>query len=387
MTRLALIADSHVANHKRWGGAVEGGLNQRGWECVRTLERCSLLAKDRGANALFVLGDLFDHTRPSPSLVAETARALVAGGIPVYVLLGNHDRQSMHDLDQACASMGLIEGITIVTVPMTVVTFHDTDVGLIPYKTGEAKDWVASGMAELAGAWSSSSTRRRVVLTHCGIWDDDTPPYLKAAKDAVGIGHVRWLCEAHKVHLFAAGNWHESRSWRPREGTEDPRVLIPGTVCPHNFSDPSSEHGKVVVWDSATDSWKSTAVPSPLFIKHLVRVPPAPGAPTIFNELRNHYAARYPERAYVRLTFKRADSGAAMEMRGSILDLHPDTVVHTEELEAESKATVRDAARAAVTAGLPGQSMDLFSELAAVEEPGTKDGVLRRLDAYRKLAG
>lgn len=389
MTKIALIADVHVANHKRWGGPSDGGINIRGRECVAAIRQAAEVAKAHRCAALFVLGDLFDHTRPTPPLVSATIGALASSvpQVPVHVLLGNHDRQSMHADDQACASMGWVDGITVHSKPTVIHLSSLMSVALLPYQAGEAKDWVTDGLAAVANTWL---TPTRIVLTHCGIWDDDTPPYLKAAKDAIGIGHVRWLCDAHKVNLFAAGNWHECRSWRPRQGTSDPLVVIPGTLCPHNFSDPE-EHGLVMIYDSLSSSWSTVAIPSPFFLK-ICSEDLGNWHNGVFDviaeQLRHHYDAHGSARAYVRITAcGPAQVLRAQEVRADIAARWPRTIVHIEAEEGFAAEVVRDAAKAAVAAGHSEAALLDYADLATVAEPGTRDGVVRRLSEYRKEAG
>lgn len=381
MAKLALVADCHIANHRRWGGPVEGGINQRGWECVKVLELAAAAALRHSCAAMFVLGDLFDNTRPSPSLVAATIRSLKAAHMPVYVILGNHDRQSMHALDQACASMEAVADIHVVTEPQLVrglmAATGGVEIGMVPYALGEAKDWLAAGMAAIE--WQHSE---RIVLTHCGIWDDDTPAYMKATKDSVGLGHVRWLCDAHQVKFFAAGNWHDPASWRP-DTVGRPLVVIPGTLIPHNFSDPQ-EHGRVVIYDTVSIQWTAIKLPTPLFLKSIMLSNRS--NEILIETIRNHYSAADAARAYVRLTVDNGNAANALQLRDSIIARWPMTVVHIEVGEKAPERAVKDAARAAISANESGATLMEYAELTEVEEPGTRDGVARRLGEYRKAS-
>lgn len=380
MVRIAMIADVHAANHKRWGGPVVGGVNERGWEVVHSLERASEIARTNNCDSLYVLGDLFDNTRPTPPLVAAVARALVRSGVHVHVVVGNHDRQSMHDLDQACAPLSLHESITVHTEPRLVRYGVSLEVVAIPYSAGEAKDWLPAGLAAIAQQFT---TGRRVVLTHLGIFDEDTPAYLKASHDAVGVGHVRWLCEQHRIDLFAAGNWHECRRWKPRAGTHDPEVLIPGTFCPHNFSDPE-DHGRVWVYDSAHGEhgvFTSVTVPTPLFLQGV-----ASQLDGVALRVARHYTSAGSARAYVRLKGARSQLQEVLAARDALLLAQPRSVVDV-VIEDSADEEVRAAAKAAVAAGESHATLLDYAGLADVADPGTKDGVLRRLAEYRKEAG
>lgn len=383
MTRLAFVADCHVANHKRWGGETVGGLNERGRECVNVIYRSSVVAKERGCEALFVLGDLFDGSRPTPPLVAATVKAMRAGPGETVVLLGNHDRQSMHPNDHACASMAQ-SGVLVVTTPI-IKRYQDVEVGVIPYAVGEAKDWLAAGMAQLQEQWSSRGVaKHRLVVTHLGIWDDDTPAYMKAAQDAVGIGFVRWLCDAHKVDAFMAGNWHQARGWKSDSARGWPNVMIPGTLIPHSFSDPP-EHGAVEIYDTGCTPPARTRIPLPTPLWWKVDALKDLGGTQ--SALRNHFSAREPCRAYVRLTVRQDELAQALEVKDGLVRQYGDGIVAEVQVrEEEARAEVKEVARAALAAGRDDLA-ETYADLAKVEEPGTTAGVARRLGEYRKAAG
>jgi hypothetical protein len=370
---------------------MEGGLNHRGRECVETLRRAAQRAHDEDCEALFVLGDLFDSTRPSPSLVYETMRALThnVGDMRVVIILGNHDRQSQHDVDHACASASLMPRVQVVTKP-TIVGFKGLDMLCVPYQPGEANEWLTSSLAHFAEVGISRQVRN-VVLTHLGIWDESTPAFLKAARDAVGIGHVRWLLDAHKLDGLYAGNWHEFKLWGPRQQTlagsvrDNPEVGIPGTICPHNFSDPPG-YGRLLVYDSEIGLARVILTPGPRFVT-LDRIE---RFETVLD--RDIRTLSFESRSYVRVTVGRGDLERALAARDKIaLSDHSvgipsghHYVVQIDVRDSDVRETVRAAARAAVASG---DDLSGYAALAAVVDPGTPAGVERRLAAYRKEAG
>lgn len=375
MTKVAVIADAHVANHRRWGGPVTGGLNARGWECVGTLRRASAAAAHAGCSALAVLGDLFDASRPSPPLVYETLRALTSGGIPVVVVLGNHDRQSQHDVDHACAVAALVPGVRVVAQP-TAVDVADVRLLCVPYQAGRADEWFPAGVAALCR--DRPVKRPRFVMTHLGVWDDRTPAFLKGAHDAVSLGLVHQVARDCAVDGVFAGNWHAARCW-VGDGWQVP-VVIPGTVCPHNFSDPPG-HGRMGVVGGQDALYREVVVLSPSFVTvdlaGLVR------AVSSLGEVPDQADPADHPRLYLRVEVDAAEVADAVALRAEVEARRLPVVVHVEVAGDDARAQAREAARRVATA----DDASLAEEFAAaVEAPGTRQGVLDRLAAYRKAA-
>lgn len=372
MTKVAVIADAHVANHRRWGGPVTGGLNARGWECVGTLRRASAAAAHAGCSALAVLGDLFDASRPSPPLVYETLRALTSGGVPVVIVLGNHDRQSQHDVDHACAAAALVPGVQVVTQP-TAVDVADVRLLCVPYQAGRADQWFPAGVAALCR--DRPVKRPRFVMTHLGVWDDHTPAFLKGAHDAVSLGLVHQVARDCAVDGVFAGNWHAARCWVD-DGWQVP-VVIPGTVCPHNFSDPPG-HGRMGIV-GPDDLYRDIIVESPSFeTVDLVRL----GQVAALGAACADAPGERP-RLYLRVEVDAAGVADAVALRAEVEARRLPVVVHVEVAGDDARAQARDAARRVASA----DDASLAEEFAAtVEAPGTRQGVLDRLAAYRKAA-
>lgn len=387
MTKFGIIADAHVANHKRWGGPIEGGLNRRGRDCVRTVGRAAKEALKQKAEALFVLGDLFDGTRPSPPLVYATSVALGECGREVFIILGNHDKQSEQEIDHACASMALQSNIKVISRPEVITrAAWDCDVGCVPYVAGDAKDWLTAGMARLSWGFTK---KRRAVFTHLGIYDDHTPAYMKSAKDAISIGHARWLMDAHNVDALIAGNWHSAQKW-----SKDNRLVgIPGTVCPASFSDPQ-RHGVLALYESLSNAMDRVEICTPLFIKldgvselgTMLHSSPVSGA--WGNVLARHYSEinEPVPTVYVRCRLAPKDMVKAIELQTVLQAKYPGMLVHLEADEEPAKASVKEAAKAIARTGSSTALVESYADLANVAEPGTKEGVARRLEEYRKAA-
>jgi hypothetical protein len=317
--------------------------------------------------------------------------ALVDGlptSMGIVIVLGNHDRQSQHEVDHACASITLIPRIKVITKPTLLHSARgDLEMLCVPYEPGEAKDWLTTALSELGPlarippriSHGRFAGAKAIVLTHLGIWDEATPPFLKATHDSVGLGHVRWLLDAHNLSALYAGNWHERKLWGPQLQVvgstrgDGPEVGIPGTVCPHNFSDPSG-FGHMLIYDSDVNMSRSVLVPGPRFATLC-------SVAQLESELlkpRNDWG-----RIYIRVSVERAELQRAVAARATV-ESSGAYVVQIDVQSSDARTDVREAARAAVAAG---DDLSGYADLAAVAEPGTHDGVERRLAAYRKGAG
>lgn len=155
---------------------------------VDVLAAVAGLAERVGADALLLLGDLFDHTEIADAVVDEAAAVLDAAGVPSAILPGNHDclvngRYMRGRLDGA-------DGVTIVDGRATVA-------GLELWGRAH-RDF--SPLNPFAGA-----PRRRHGAAHIGLghghWDgtgtDAEDPYRFEPADLAG----------HDFDYVALGHW------------------------------------------------------------------------------------------------------------------------------------------------------------------------------------
>ncbi len=96
MSRLLHVADVHLE-------APFGGFRReaeaRGREVLDAFRRLPDMAREHGAEALLIAGDLFDGPQPSESTIIaarETTRRLVEDGVAVFAVPGNHDALAMN---------------------------------------------------------------------------------------------------------------------------------------------------------------------------------------------------------------------------------------------------------------------------------------------------
>ena len=386
------------------------GINERGAAALASLKQASARAAVHECKMFVVLGDLFDHTRPTPQLVAGTAAALLEGklyrpGMRIIVILGNHDAQSDGEGDHACASLALIDGIEVIAHP-SLICVGDVELLCAPYLPGLASEWLPNSMV----VHGKATTRIRLLATHIGIWDEDTPAFMKAARDAVGIGQLRFWMDAADVHMTFAGNWHAFKRFdsdRPIESREPARTpvltsaVIPGTLVPAGFQEPDQHLvGRMIMWDSNDPNAITThTIEGPRF--HTLTlgtslnparwssVPPTPTTQRPTSPPAGHAGDRLAtlttdsrSRLYVRIRCQPDQLVEATAMRDNYLER--ECVAFVEVIEDDT--LVRDAAQAAVAASQGEGPVADYVGLVEVAPPGTREGVAARLVAYRKAA-
>jgi hypothetical protein len=274
-----VIADVHLANHKRHGGQVVAGLNDRCRAVLATLTVAA--AKARAARApLLVLGDLFDSARPEPQVIAAAQQALK--GVECYCLTGNHEAVSTAPGDHSLAPLHGFDMIEVVE-QSTVQTVQDVDVVFVPHRPGKASEWLRAGVEEAvdrARRGGYGLGRRPAVLAaHLGIRDSGTPPWLRDSPGSVDVKELAGLCREHGIAAALAGDWHDRRCWVV-DGIE---IMQVGALAPTGFDNPGMDgYGTLASFDPAKPSGgliDFEVLPGPRFIKLRAGddVPPARG--------------------------------------------------------------------------------------------------------------
>jgi hypothetical protein len=236
--RIAWVADVHLANHKIYGGPVVAGLNARCRMVLDSLRAAYDIAAKALCKALIVNGDLFDTAKPSPQLIAAVQEVIKGGGLPTFIMLGNHDMESAADGDHALGPLAPVA--TLITKPTKLCIstggIDEVEVWAVPFQPGKAEEWLPTVLAEVEGqprVCSSASTPKLLAL-HLGLRDlGKTPPWLMDAHDSVSIEQLAELCVQHGISCVTAGNWHDPRRWTLK-GVELVQI---GSMCPTGFDD------------------------------------------------------------------------------------------------------------------------------------------------------
>jgi hypothetical protein len=137
----------------------------------------------------------------------------------------------------------------------------------------------------------------------------------------------------------------------------------------------------MVIYDSIANSIQKVPIKGPRWFTVTVGEEPSRGL--MLPE--SNTTALIITRMYVRIKTSRvqADLDAAQAMRDAYVG---QGHVATVEIEEDARTLVQNAAKAAVAASQGEGPVADYAALVEVHEPGTKEGVARRLAAYRKAA-
>ena len=102
-----------------------------------------------------------------------------------------------------------------------------------------------------------------VLCLHLGVYDDNTPDYLRNSHDAVPVSLVFKICAEHGFPAAVVGNWHERRVWKGKDGTIIQQV---GALAPTGWDNEGIEpYGGVAFWTG--DRIVMETAPGPRFLK------------------------------------------------------------------------------------------------------------------------
>jgi hypothetical protein len=261
--KVAIVADCHIGNHKRWGGQVRAGLNERCLVTLGVLERAYARARGLGCERFVVLGDMFDTTAPSPQLVAAVQRIFTTE-LKTIIIAGNHDRVSMSQGDHALGPLWPVSGVQVVETPQVVRL--DGDLLLVPYQPGPVLDWLPQVVEELAG---KSQAANKLLGLHMGIEAEGTPFYLKGSPSAIHRDILAQLMAEHGIQVTLAGDWHNRYLEHVNGGKGT--VMQVGTLSPTGFDNPGLEgYGTLAVWEPHASNPKRRVtweeIPGPRFV-------------------------------------------------------------------------------------------------------------------------
>lgn len=275
--KLSFCADVHIGNHARFGGASVAGINDR---CSRILTALGQAAKSCcHSNYFFVLGDLFDTSKPSPQMLAETIRALILNTNSVrkdILVTGNHDQNTDAQGDNALVPLKYVPDINVIDQSNAFIT--DTSAGFkvtvlcVPFHSGRGDEWLAREVKKLSERLPAMlGNEVRILVTHLGVRDERTPLYLRSAHDSIALESLITLCSDFNISFVFTGNWHEHRIWTAPVGKNKSITIVQvGALVPTGFDNEGFDpYGRVVslqVNANGECELSSTVIPGPRFV-------------------------------------------------------------------------------------------------------------------------
>lgn len=253
---IAFVADVHLGNFAAYGGPVDpDGLNVRGRLTVQTFERALVRARELGCSHTIVGGDLFEHRRPEPAIVAWAQRVLA--GRDAVVIPGNHD-----NIDGT--SMGGNTACETVHGQAKVLRgwedFEPSPGMVLRCVPFEGSRPMADHVDDVCRNLRVKG-KVRAIATHVGAVDESSPPWLRDAPDSMHVDRLFEVMEREDVTLALVGNHHKHREWE-RGGRA---IVQVGVLNPRGHGDEGLDDvGGLVTWDGVDVAWHQ--VPGPRFL-------------------------------------------------------------------------------------------------------------------------
>jgi hypothetical protein len=268
--KYAIVADVHLWNHKRHGGALVRGINRRAQLGLDVLRRAVSLANEEDAK-LIVAGDLVDSAGPIQPQLAAAIRGMLAGCVQgASLVLGNHDMTSDGD-----HSLGVYEQLALNGRGVTVIS-----------KTQWHRSDSAINYPLCAAPFHCDITDPRIrdtqlLVGHFGVYDSTFPPFLRASKEARNVDDLFSYMKERNIRCMMLGDWHRRMVWSRHDGMttaacglmtmpehkHDMRwVMQVGSLCPTGWDNAGLDgYGTVALWDAETQELTWRVLPGPRF--------------------------------------------------------------------------------------------------------------------------
>lgn len=231
---IAVVADVHIGNHKAEGGQTVDGINRRCQWTLDAFEQSLVQAKAHDACMFVVAGDLFHVRRPEPAVIAAVQRILQeqATDIPVVLVPGNHDMLDATAAGGNTAMEPLFREATVIREPEWYDAGDDACLYFVPFDAlSPMSEYLGQSLKEVPEP--PHSGLGRVLITHVGVYDDESPPWCRTARDAIHEQQLFALMQAIGFQQAFVGNFHLRQEW----AHEHMRITQVGTLCPGGYGD------------------------------------------------------------------------------------------------------------------------------------------------------
>lgn len=275
MSRIAFVADVHLGNHKRHGGEVTRSMNVRCRQTVAVLREAVRMAVDCGCTAFAVVGDLFDIAHPEAPLLGAAAQVFVEegcgydDGVQAVLVKGNHEKVSEADGDDALAALAYVEHVMVIETP-TIQRYGATAdnsrsvVIYVPHKSGvKATDWLQEAVDLMRPALARYPEDTRILAAHVGVYDADSPAYLRSARGAVSADWLRKFMQDNDISGAFVGDYHNEAHWHAGPGVIG--IHQCGALVPTGFDNAGMDYGQMLVYDTAASTVTMYRLPGPRF--------------------------------------------------------------------------------------------------------------------------
>ena len=272
MTRIAFVADPHIGNHKRVGGQMLAGLNDRCRFTLDSLFQACKTAHFNGCSTLYIIGDLYDNVSIGARIIAATQDLLAAAkanGLDVVISTGNHDSITGEPGDHVIGPLRFVARI----VDKPIIDRHENcDVVVVPYKPGPAAVWLRQALSEVQredsefddrslNSASNVPSRPRILAVHLGIAHEGTPAFMQD-ECSMRLETLQNLLREFSYSALVAGHWHDYY----QSQKTNPMIIQLGALAPTGWDNPGVRNrGVMAILDGTT--FRHVTIPGPRFVK------------------------------------------------------------------------------------------------------------------------
>lgn len=218
--RALVTADLHASNRLPYAKPIGDGVTDRLQDLVELIGRINDTAKEHRVDASFILGDTFDRSLVDAVTLTHTAKALSSTPVPLYIMAGNHDANSIRGGRFTVEAFGAIEHARLnylseVLSPRSWLNFIP-----IPFMT------VSEAERKIKAAKKARDKKAtNVLLFHNSV---------------LGCDHLEWTCDdgleakllTTGFNYALGGHFHEHQVFGKKENG-----MYVGAPMHHNFGD------------------------------------------------------------------------------------------------------------------------------------------------------
>jgi len=256
--RILHLADSHIG--AQWPERPRSGAPRRGDDFIASYRRALRIAATQNVDLVIHAGDVFDRPRPGQGAIAAAGQPLLelaAGGIPVVVLPGNHERSAIPESIWFCHP-----NLHVVREPVTLTfRLRDTRVGVSAAPCVRRSSATLYPPAIEQTGWREAAADIRILALH---------QTLESA--TCGPGNFRFRSDENVVergaipaefHYVAAGHVHRHQQLA-HPAADGPPLVYCGSPDRISFAEKDEPKGAVLV---TFDGGRAR----PEFVEHAVR--------------------------------------------------------------------------------------------------------------------
>jgi len=353
--KLLHLADIHIGMENYGRLDPKSGLNSRVVDFLRRLSQAIDIALERGVDVCIFAGDAYKNQRPSPTYQREFARRikrLSDNGVPVVLLVGNHD---MAAADRAASSLDIFG---VLTVPGVIVASREEvhqitcrrgqplQVATVPYPQrsrllahdefrnmtldeldAALGDLIHKNLADLAVEAQQSPDVPAVLAGHFSVSEAT-----QGSERSVMIGRDVVVLKSDLANpawdYVALGHIHKHQELN---GGQHPPIVYPGSLERIDFGEEGERKGFVLVEiDRGQAAWEFVPVDARRFVTIRIDVTAAADPMAeILDELEAHPV----DDAVVRVIIKATEAQAALlddkAMRAALQQAnHVASIIH-----------------------------------------------------------